>query len=1056
MSLDVFFHSIKQLPTDSRIYNLTGSSCALFLALMEKPFIMVESTEEAARELHRDIQFYLFILNSSNTKEKIRFLPAPDGPDISGQRAGFVYEIANEDSIITSLDSANAQCWKLADLKKQIVFLRNNLEMSRDVFEQKLISLGYKQASLVAEHGEISRRGWLFDVFPSTADDPVRIEFFGDAVDSIRSFDVETQKSIAEIKEFTLLPAKEPDEGCSVFEFPGRRTVFYSDAVRAQSGIHHAEKLPEGSIELSRFSFPENGIDSGILSIAGLGIYHSERKSLYDLSASLRTIIKEHTVLIVSSSKGQAERIKDILMSSSGDEGIIAPVIPKTELNEYAGRIAITVGELSAGFFMPGLLILTEKEIFAEKPAFRPIRKSKVARLLTSLDNLAINDYIVHKDHGIARFTGLIKQKMDEYEGDLMVLEYAGGDRLYLPLYGIDRLSKYHAEEGVIPGLDRLGGKSWLRTREKVRKKIQEMAEKLVKLYAEREISKGFVFSSDSELHKEFDDFFIYEETPDQIQAIQEIKADMESANDPHGQKRPMDRLLCGDVGYGKTEVAMRAAFKAVYDGKQVAVLVPTTILCEQHHHTFIQRFSAFPVAIDFLSRFKSPAEQKKTIKKIMSGEIDILIGTHGLLKKGIEFHSLGLLVIDEEHRFGVAQKEKLKELRKGVDVLTLSATPIPRTLNMALSGIRSMSMIETPPEERLSVKTVVATFDKHVIGNAIIRELERAGQVYIVHNRIHDIEKFLHQIQKIAPKARIAVAHGRMPKHGLERIMHKFVNREIDILVSTAIIGAGLDIPNANTIIIDRADRMGLADLYQLRGRVGRSNVKAYAYFLIPGPDIITDEAKKRLQGVQDMSYLGAGFRLAMKDLEIRGAGNLLGPEQSGNIHSVGFDLYVEMLEKAVAELRGFHIEEEIEPRISMRISAFISEEFIMDITLRLSIYRRIASASSEKELDVLMDELKDRFGSLPLEVRNLCDVMKLKILAKSLRITHIEESGGNIRIGFSKDTHVAVEKILGLNDTMKGRIRFLEQGFDILRVRDLPWNEVFSVTKEVLEKLL
>jgi len=518
--------------------------------------------------------------------------------------------------------------------------------------------------------------------------------------------------------------------------------------------------------------------------------------------------------------------------------------------------------------------------------------------------------------------------------------------------------------------------------------------------------------------------------------------------------EKPMDRLLCGDVGYGKTEVAMKAAFKAVYDGRQAVVLVPTTLLCEQHYRTFQQRFSAFPVTIDYLSRFKSRHAQTETIKKAAKGDIDILIGTHTLLRKDISFPNMGLLIIDEEHRFGVAQKEKIKELKKGVDVLTLSATPIPRTLNMALSGIRGMSLIETPPEERLSVRSIVSVFNEQLIRDAIERELERNGQVYFVHNRINDIEKIFDYLKRAVPRARVAVAHGQMHERELEKIMKRFVDREIDVLVSTAIIGSGLDIPSANTIIINRADRMGLADLYQLKGRVGRSNLRAYAYFLIPGGDIITEEAKKRLQAIQDMSYLGAGFRLAIKDLEIRGTGNMLGPEQSGHIHAVGFDMYIEMLESAVAELRGVKAEEEIETRISLRVSAFIPEEFIEDIALRLSIYRKIALSGSDEDLNALTDELRDRFGRLPVEVQNLFDIMSLKILAKKLLITDIEESAGNIRVIFSKNTKVAVEKVLGLGDIMKGKIKFLQEGFEI-KGRNLVWDETFKLIKEVLKKL-
>ena len=1093
MDFSLFSDRVKNISPSSRIYNLSGSSMAFFLALREKPFIMIEQTEETAEELYKDILFFRSVLSKNifdppphplplregDGGGVVLFLPEPNGPEICGHRAEVIYNFNGGDSIITSKDALNAKVWSHEELKGNVLQLNARFEMSRDVLEQKLIKLGYKRVSIVVEHAEFSRRGWLFDIFPSTHESPFRVEFFGDTIDKIRTFDINTQKSVKDAGELIILPASEPLGGTDIFSMAGDINYFFSDS------IHPPYAFPEGAIVLSKFSFPtaphlvihpnppleksvrlateegkgdlkgDVGVDAGMLAMAGYGIYHNERKSIYELPHTIKKISRENRIVIVVSSTGQAERIKEVLMSASGGGDVVAPVIEKEEISEYKGSISITIGELSSGFFLSaaadirkGLLILTEKEIFGERPAFRSIKKSKVSELLVSLDDLTAGDFIVHKDHGIGKFAGLVKQTVEGYEGDLMVLEYSGGDRLYLPLYAIEKIKKYHAEEGVLPKTDRLGGKTWQRTKERVRKKIREMAEKLLRLYAEREVSKGFVFSGDTELHKEFDDFFHYDETPDQVRAIEEIKSDMET-------ERPMDRLLCGDVGYGKTEVAMRAAFKAVYDAKQVAVLVPTTLLCEQHYRTFKQRFSAFPVTIDYLSRFKSRHEQSGTIKEVVSGDVDILIGTHTLLRKDMSFHNLGLLVIDEEHRFGVAQKEKIKGLKRGVDVLTLTATPIPRTLNMALSGIRGMSLIETPPEERLAVRSIVTGLNEQTVKDAIEREMERGGQTYFVHNRIKDIGKIFDYVKRVVPEARVAVAHGQMHERELETVMKRFVDGEIDVLVSTAIIGSGLDIPSANTIIINRADRMGLADLYQLKGRVGRSNVRAYAYFFIPGEDIITDEAKKRLQAIQDMNYLGAGFRLAMKDLEIRGTGNMLGPEQSGHIHAVGFDMYVDMLENSVAELRGIKTEEEIDPRISLRVSAFIPDEFIEDITLRLSIYRKIASARNDEGLNALIDEIKDRFGRLPAEVQNLFDVMRLKIMARRLKITDAEEVSGNIRIIFSKDTKVEAENILGLRDTVGDRIRFLPEGFEI-KARNLAWSETYKLIRGILERLL
>jgi transcription-repair coupling factor (superfamily II helicase) len=1026
----------------SRIYNLPGSSAALLFAIYDKSFFAVELTEELAEELYKDINFF----REAFKKDPVFFLPDPDGPSLSGERAKIVFSLRKNDSLVSSFKNLKSPIWSREEIHKNIINLEKGLEIPRAEIEKRLQEIGYKNASLVVEKGEYSRRGWLLDIFPSTSETPIRLEFFGDEIDSIKVFDIETQRSTEEVYQFLIFPAEDPIMGTTLLELMDGKRYFFTNSIQEREG------LPENITFFSKYSITGSGYDAGVLSIKGLGILPEERKHLEELPQKIRYLQKENRIAIISSSNGQAERLKNMLR----EEDVIAPIIDKTEIFGYEGNISITIGELSTGLFLPGILILTEKEIFGGRPGYRPIKKSKVSRLLTSLEDLRPGDFIVHRDHGIGRFHGLIRQSIEGIEEDLMLIEYEGG-RLYIPLQGINSIQKYHAEEGIVPKIDRLGGKTWQRTKERVRKKIQDMAEKLITLYAEREVYRGFSFSPDTELHKEFDSFFPYEETPDQIEAIEDIKKDMES-------EKPMDRLICGDVGYGKTEIAMRAAFKAIYDGMQVAVLVPTTILCEQHYRTFKTRFSAFPVRIDYLSRFKSKKEQKETIKTISNGDIDIIIGTHSLLGKDISFHKLGLLIIDEEHRFGVRQKEKIKELKKSIDVITLTATPIPRTLSMTLSDIRDMSIIETPPEERLAVKSTVSVYDNELIKETIKRELERNGQVFFVHNRIKDIYKITESLTRLIPSSRnvdystyvprIAVAHGQMPERELETIMLEFYKGKIDVLVSTAIIGSGLDIPTANTIIINRADTMGLADLYQLRGRVGRSNIKAYSYFLIPGEDVITEEARKRLQAIQEMSYLGAGLRLAMKDLEIRGAGNLLGSEQSGHIHAVGFDLYMEMLEKAVAELKGLKIEEEFEPSISLRANAFITEEYLDDITLRLSIYRRIASAKTHEVLKAIELEMEDRFGKLPEEVKNLIDIMRLKIMAKNLLVMKIRDIDGMVRITFSPDTKVEPHEIFELQKKRDRRIRFLPDGFE-LDLKGLPWERVYEEITSVFTLL-
>lgn len=1037
-SSDISGHAFfSDIPADtSRIYNLSGSSAALFLSLQDSPFLAVEKTEDLASRLYEDIVFFKKFLAVPESGQLL-FLPESNGPESSGRRAEVVSKIMEGGSVVTSVNALNSPIWSPDDLRKDTITLERGHETERETVEHDLLSLGYKRTSLVVERGDYCMKGWLLDIFPSTGENPVRIEFFGDEVESMRSFDIETQRSIKAIDSVSILPASEPSEGSRITSFI-ETNIFKIDIPP------EAESVPDESVSLSRFGISNGGIDAGALLMKGYGICYDERKSVNDLAQPLKSLSMDNKIILVSRSSGQAERIREILFDSE----MVVPILDSSEVKDYSGKIVITTGRLSSGLFFPGLFLLTEREIFGERPAYKQVKKSGISGLLFSIDDITPMDFVVHKDHGIGRFLNIQKQVIEGFESDLIVLEYAENSRLYIPLYNIGKIKKYHAEEDVLPCIDRLGGKTWQKKKEKVKKAVMEMAEKLLGLYAEREVVKGFAYSPDIELHREFDGFFPYEPTPDQVKAIEEIKRDMET-------ERPMDRLLCGDVGYGKTEVAMRAAFKAVYDNRQTAVLVPTTILCEQHYLTFRDRFSAFPVRIDYLSRFKSRKEQDLTLKALSKGEVDIIIGTHALLKKGIAFSNPGLLIFDEEHRFGVAQKERIKEIAKGLDVLTMTATPIPRTLQMALSGIRAMSVIETPPEERLAVRTIISVFNEEVIREAVERELKRGGQVLFVHNFIHDIEKMAGLLKRVAPEAKIAIGHGRMPEKMLEDVMLRFIKGETDILLSTTIIGSGIDIPAANTIIINRADKMGLADLYQLRGRVGRSNLRAYAYFLIPGEDIIGDEAKKRLQAIRELSFLGAGFRLAMKDMEIRGAGNLLGPQQSGHIHAVGFDMYVEMLEKTVAELKGIEMREEPEPSINLRVSALIPEGYIEDITLRLSIYRRIAGSVSEDGINDIESEMRDRFGSLPEEVERLLKVMKLKIMAKRLLITGISESDSKVRFVFSEDTPVKAESIFGLQKVFKD-MRFQKDGFEV-KVKGLAdGGDVLPLVHNMLLELL
>ncbi|HMF58249.1 MAG TPA: transcription-repair coupling factor, partial [Pyrinomonadaceae bacterium] len=691
---------------------------------------------------------------------------------------------------------------------------------------------------------------------------------------------------------------------------------------------------------------------------------------------------------------------------------------------EARGASIAVPGRLSGGFELPGagFIVHIESDIFDEASAGaierrapgmtttsqKKKRKSKTAAFLSDFRDLKVGDYVVHVDHGIARFDGL--QTLDlgaNKRGEFMLLYYADDAKLYVPVERLDLVQRYSSAEGHTPQLDRLGGLGWQKTKAKAKRAMRDMADELLRLYAERKLVGGYAFSGDSPWQDEFEEGFEYVLTPDQETAIEDVKHNMEEAV-------PMDRLLCGDVGYGKTEVAMRAAFKAVMDGKQVAVLAPTTVLAYQHYETFRSRFAAFPVKIELLSRFRSTKEQKEEVKKVEGGEIDVIIGTHRLLSKDVKFRDLGLVVVDEEQRFGVAHKERLKQLKKRVDVLTLSATPIPRTLNMSLMGLRDMSLIETPPRDRLAIQTQVVQFSESVIKSAIELELARGGQVFFIHNRVESIETIAALVKRLVPQARIAVAHGQMNEREMERVMLDFVDYKSDVLVATTIIENGIDIPRANTIIINRADAYGLSQLYQLRGRVGRSNRRAYAYLLIPSEQGLSPIARRRLAAIREFSDLGAGFRIAALDLELRGAGNLLGGEQSGHMDALGFDLYTQMLERTVAELRGETVEDETSVSINLGVDVAIPESYVSDMGQRLRTYKRTSSARDEETLRSIRAETQDRYGRLPESVERLFDYARLRRISEEIGVVSIDRTPTGMAIKLGERARVAPEKLM------------------------------------------
>jgi transcription-repair coupling factor (superfamily II helicase) len=753
-------------------------------------------------------------------------------------------------------------------------------------------------------------------------------------------------------------------------------------------------------------------------------------------------------VLLVCHQRGQAERLRDLLEP----HGLSLPFDPAaTAKGMKPGELRLVLGDLAAGFRLVDekVAVVAEEEIFGQRVRRRGLAAARAKALLSTLAELKEGDYVVHADHGIARYRGLQHLQMGRVEGDFLHLEYADEDRLYVPVDRIEKVQKYVGSEGHVPRLDKMGGGAWEKAKVKARAAVEELARDLLKIYARREMAEGFRYSPPDRLFREFEAAFPYEETPDQLSAIGDVLADMES-------ERPMDRLICGDVGYGKTEVAIRAALKAALDGRQVAMLVPTTVLARQHGETFAERFKGTPVEVEMVSRFRSAAEQKRILERTAAGKIDVLIGTHRLLQRDVRFKNLGLVIIDEEQRFGVTHKERLKKLRAEVDVLTLTATPIPRTLHMSLMGLRDLSVIDTPPVDRLAIRTYVTRFDEELIREAIRRELHRGGQVFFVHNRVQSIDAMAEYVQSLVPEAKVAVGHGQMGEKALEEVMLAFVEGKSNVLVCSTIIESGLDIPRANTMIINRADCFGLAQLYQLRGRVGRSRHRAYAYLLIPGEGTLTREARERLKVLQELTELGAGFRVASHDLELRGAGDLLGGRQAGQIAAIGFEMYTELLEETIHELKGLAREEKIDPEIRLGLSAFLPEKYVPDPNQRLVFYKKLAAADDDEMLYAVVDELRDRYGEIPPPAVLLFELMKLRVLMKRLKVELADYDGRQLVFGFHAGTPVPPEKILRLLEDQQGRYRFTPDYRLSVRLGKLPEEELLAAAKKELHALL
>ena len=975
-----------------------------------------------------------------------------------------------------------------------------------DQFCRQLAERGYYRVPLVEEHGDLSRRGGVVDLYSPLYEWPLRLEFLGDELESIRLFHPVNQRSMRTLEDAIILPASEVIVDAAARERAQQnlyRDVEQQRLTLAAAGVW-LERLQEGhqasafeellSVFYADMAGLSDYLDANTLVVftdAGR-VYHEMEERYWSLQQEWETRRTPHEWLRPPAEwleqpalvRQALERFQKVLVnpplegSSSmhrpggavaldcqGQDALVTEVRnhPNRErllepvarqfkqwreeglrtylvcrsreqgrrlvqlLDDYglevilstdrfaadsyeSTAVKVLVGELGRGFLWPSqqLAVTCDEELFGKRRSHVRKKPTVAGLFLNSFQDLHLEDPVVHVDHGIGVYKGLAHLTVQDIENDFLWLEYQGGDRLYVPVDKLQKVQKYLGVEGHAPNVDRLGGRSWETAKQKARESAQKIARELLQLYALRQIREGMRFSPPDSLYREFEAAFTYEETPDQQQAIEDVLTDMISS-------RPMDRLICGDVGYGKTEVALRAAFKAVMDGKQVAMLVPTTVLAEQHFQTFAERFAGFPIGIASLSRFKGPAEQRKVLDGLRKGAIDLVVGTHRLLQKDVKFRELGLLIIDEEHRFGVKHKERLKELRVSVDVLTLTATPIPRTLHMALTGIRDLSTIETPPQDRRAIETFVCKYDEFTIREAVYRELKRGGQVFFVHNHVQSIYQMAAQLSGLVPEARIGVAHGQLQERELEKVMLEFVKHQLDILVCSTIIESGLDIPAANTIIINRADKFGLAQIYQLRGRVGRSAEQAYAYLLIPGEYLITRHAQKRLRALMDFSELGAGFKIALNDLQIRGGGSILGAAQSGHIAAVGYELYLELLERTVRELKGEPVEETVDPEINVPVSAFLPDSFMTVGEQRLLAYKRLATATDETEIDDLAVEWRDRFGPLPLPVKTLVLLAKIRLLLVRMRVSRLDGDHHGFTLRFVPDSPVTASMLLG-----------------------------------------
>lgn len=1119
-------------------------SYGLFEALKSQMLILAHNEIEA-RKIYDDIKVFTDACAYFPIKEMVFNVDVTSG-EVKRERLEVIKRVLDGEKIIvvTSIDAVFYRMPPVEILNESGLSLSTGDTIEILELSARLIDLGYERVNVIEGRGQFAQRGGILDLFSPTSDEPVRIEFFGDEIDTIRTFDLLTQRSQGMILHTQIYPAREiimnSDDIANIIQGITRdyeTKLKYYAKKNKDVAVKFKEKVSENIEKLRNYRYFD-GIDSyvpyiykntacfidyfndpviildesarisqriknaaeefqetfksmlekgEVLPAQGeymleadyimqkikerrylsmnmlprvvedfkpLSLVNFSVMSINPLSGNIEFLLdeirnkvsKKYRILIMAGTEARAQR----LSSSLKEQGFNSEYKENID-NMAEGRIVVTSGSIGRGMEFPGikLSIISDKEVYKDKRD-KPKPIPKKGRKIESFTDIKNGDYVVHVNHGIGIFKGIKELLIEGIKRDYLVLQYQGGDTLYVPVEQLDMVQKYIGSDEAPPKVYKLGGSDWAKTKKKVKESLKEMAEDLVKLYALRSTLNGYPYSKDTPWQKQFEDEFPYEETRDQITAIDEIKRDMESP-------RPMDRLLCGDVGYGKTEVAIRAAFKAVMDGKQVAVLVPTTILAEQHYNNFLQRFADFPVTVDMISRFRNREQQKNTLRNLAAGNVDIIIGTHRILQKDLRFKDLGLLIIDEEQRFGVAHKEKIKSLKKNVDVLTLTATPIPRTLHMSLSGVRDMSIIETPPEERYPVQTYVMEYNEGMVRDAIIREMSRGGQVFFVHNRVENIKDIQLTLSRLVPEAKIVIGHGQMEEKELEEVILNFISGDGDILLCTTIIETGIDIPNVNTLIVYDADKMGLSQLYQLRGRVGRSNRLAYAYFTYRKDKALSETAEKRLKAIKEFTEFGSGFKIAMRDLEIRGAGNLLGTQQHGHMAAVGYDLYTRLLEEAIREISGEEKEEFIETLIEIPINAYIPDNYIEDEVLKIEMYKKIASIENLEDKMDMEEEMTDRFGDIPKSLESLINIAYIKALSKKVRVTSIKQLGKDIIVQFKDGKYIDVETLRKLNVKMNNTISYGSTSQPVIKIKLDNGNiDMVRTLKDFMEEII